>query len=292
MEHELVKLPALFDAVDEKSAEAQRTFLRVRIAEYTFLVLGAAAAELSGEFLGGAGPVAALLLFGAALLLRVSNVAERAEKQWYDARAAAESIKSSSWQFAVAGEAYRHEGDGAEALFKSHLKQMLEGLPRLDVPAGDGAAAVTADMRAVRNRSLADRAEAYRGDRVDDQMRWYSRKAAYNKKMARRWRSALIAVEAGAVLLGLGRVLEIYDVDWLGVLAALAASVAAWQQTKNYATLAEAYSVTSHDVAIVCDSLDGVASEEDWAQAVHDAEAAFSREHTLWLARKQGPRRS
>jgi hypothetical protein len=80
-------------------------------------------------------------------------------------------------------------------------------------------------------------------------------------------------------------------VNWLGVLAAGTASVAAWQQTKNYSSQSEAYAVTSHEVAIVAETIGPAIDESSWAQAVHDAEAAFSREHTLWLARRQGPQR-
>src|SRR5690606_23979207 len=99
---------------------------------------------------------------------------------------------------------------------------------------------------------------------------------------ARQWRAGLIAIEGGAVLLGFGRALGWYDVDWLGIFAAVAATFAAWQQTKNYQGLSQSYAVTSHDVALVNASIGSEVSEEAWAQAVHDAEAAFSREHTMW----------
>jgi hypothetical protein len=70
---------------------------------------------------------------------------------------------------------------------------------------------------------------------------------------------------------------------------AISASLAAWKQTKNYAALSESYSVTSHEVAILATTIVKHVDEQTWSQAVHDAEAAFSREHTLWLARRQGP---
>jgi hypothetical protein len=60
-------------------------------------------------------------------------------------------------------------------------------------------------------------------------------------------------------------------------------------QAKKYANLSEAYAVTSHEVSLVPSTLSAEATEEEWAQAVHDAEAAFSREHTMWQARRQGP---
>jgi hypothetical protein len=137
---------------------------------------------------------------------------------------------------------------------------------------------------------MEDRQEAYLEERIQDQQVWYSSKAETNRRMADRWRYLLIAIDAIAVLLGLLRVLGYFDVNWLGIMAAAAASVAGWQQLKNYSSLSEAYSVTSQEVAIVSATIEQAASgEADWAQRVHDAEAAFSREHTLWLARRARP---
>jgi len=136
----------------------------------------------------------------------------------------------------------------------------------------------------------AARTKAYRELRVNDQLKWYSEKAESNRIRSKQWTAVLVALEALAVILGLARVTGAIGTEWLGVFASAAAAVAAWKQTKNYSSLSEAYAVTSHEVGILSISLDSNPTEEEWAQAVHDAEAAFSREHTLWRARKQGPR--
>jgi hypothetical protein len=73
------------------------------------------------------------------------------------------------------------------------------------------------------------------------------------------------------------------------MLSAGAAAIAAWRQTRDYTTLKDAYEVTSHEIVIVAGELPAAGrSEEAWSQLVHDAAAAFSREHTLWLVRRQG----
>jgi hypothetical protein len=173
--------------------------------------------------------------------------------------------------------------------FLSAQQQVLGALTHLSVPTDPSRKAITEDMRRLRESDLAVRRDTYVRQRVGGQQNWYSSNANLNTRRAQQWRVLLITVEAVACLLGLLRVLGSFDVDWLGLLAAVSASVAAWKQTKNYEALSESYSVTSHEVAILATTIAQHVDEPDWSQAVHDAEAAFSREHTLWLARRQGP---
>lgn len=231
----------------------------------------------------------AVLAFAVALVIRLSGAGDRAEKRWYDARAAAESIKSAAWQYTMCGESYRHDDTTADQRFKDFLKKVLKAVPKLEVPAKPDEAALTDDMKALRAKPLSERKAVYREGRVMDQLSWYSNKAMDNKTHARQWTVILIGIEAMAVILGALRIADAFDVDWLSLFAAIAASVAAWKQTKNFTFLSEAYSVTSHEVEIIHADLDGATNEKKWAQFVHDAEAAFSREHTLWVARRQGP---
>ncbi|MCA9601668.1 MAG: DUF4231 domain-containing protein [Myxococcales bacterium] len=284
-----VQFPDLYAACETVSAECQQTFLAVCRAELAALVFAAALAELPRDVLWGIGPKTAWLFFAVALVLRVSGVGRKAEKRWYDARAAAESIKSAAWQYAVCGEAFRRDDDTAESRFTDLLRDVLIALPNLNVPATPGGCGVTSEMNALRHRSVDDRISVYVRERIDDQLLWYAQKAIWNRTRAKWWLGTMISLEAIAVILGLFRALEVVDVDWLGILSAAAASVGAWQQVKNYSVLSEAYSVTSHEVQLVKGSTQPGLSESEWAQAAHDAEAAFSREHKLWVARRQGP---
>jgi len=282
--------PPLFDAVDTAAAEAQHQLLVLRGLELTSLVAAAGFAEFPGSALRGAGPILTIIFFVLALLLRVSGSDVAAERRWYDGRAAAESLKSMSWQYAVGGESFRIGESGSDQRFVDNMRAILKELSDLDIPLPDAKnTAIPTEMTAIRSVDRRERAELYIRLRVRDQLAWYRAKATWNKRRASQWRAGLIGIEAAAGLLGLGRALGWYDVDWLGIFAALAATFAAWQQTKNFQGLSRSYAVTSHDVALVNSSIGSETSEEDWAQAVHDAEAAFSREHTLWRARRQGP---
>ena len=290
-EMQAITFPDLYEAAETAAARSQKKFLLERGFEFAALVAAASFGEIPRSSIGHEGPVIAFAFFALALILRVSGVGDRAEKRWYDARAAAESVKSASWQYSVGGESYRMSDQTADTRFIGALEEMLATLPDLDIGATpDSGPAITPEMRDLRNSAQSERARAYLLQRVQDQVRWYSQKAKWNKDKARLWRWILIAVQSSAVLLGGLRVLGVFDVNWLGILAAAAAGIAAWQQTKNFSSLSEAYAVTSHEVNLVSSTLDAEANDKDWAQSVHDAESAFSREHTLWRARVQGPR--
>jgi hypothetical protein len=75
----------------------------------------------------------------------------------------------------------------------------------------------------------------------------------------------------------------------LGLVAAAAAAAAAWHQTRDYATLAEAYSVTAHELSLIKERLATAHADADWGAFVQGAEQAISREHKLWLARRSRP---
>ncbi|MBV9820887.1 MAG: DUF4231 domain-containing protein, partial [Actinobacteria bacterium] len=151
-----MEYPQLFHAAEAVSARAQRIFFSVRASELLALTIGAIFGLVDRDAVGGAGPVVALLMFAAALVLQVSRIGQQAERRWYDARAAAESIKSASWQYAVGGEAFRIGAADVQSAFVQRLREVLEGLRHLDIGAATAtSAAVTADMQTLRNSSQA-----------------------------------------------------------------------------------------------------------------------------------------
>lgn len=285
-----VSFPALWGAADTASASNQSRFFLLKRLELSGLVLGAGAALLPGALLGGVGPAISVLAFLAVICLQLSRAGAKAESRWYDARAAAESIKSAAWQYAAGGEAFRLDNADAEQRFLARLREILQNVPKLDLPPVNSASAgVTPSMATVRDLPIHDRAEVYRQQRVADQVRWYAAKSTWNRRRGSLFVVLTVVIEAVAVVCGVLRFKLEADLDLLGVLATVAAGLVAWSQAKKYEFLAESYSVTSHEVGLVAGTIGTSETEEEWAQLVHDAESAFSREHTMWQARRQGP---
>ena len=65
-----------------------------------------------------------------------------------------------------------------------------------------------------------------------------------------------------------------------------AAGILIWIQAKRFRELAAAYGITAHEIGLALSELDDVQVENEFSKFVGDAENAFSREHTQWVARK------
>ena len=286
-----LEFPSILEATERASAEAQKSFFRVTGGSFAVLALASMVSlfPVTG-MIATVTSIIGVLFFLLVILIQVSNVKGSQEQKWYEARAASESIKTAAWEFSVGGEAYRIGDEEAEERFRNSLREILSELRTLDV-GSDGAklSAVTPSMLTLRKSNRSLRESVYLEQRVQDQVAWYSKKAKFNKRKQRCFYILVILVEAIAVIFGLLRIAGMIEVDLLSPIAAIAAGLIGWMQAKNYSNLSAAYAVTSHEVAMVPKTLSAESSEEVWAQAVHDAEAAFSREHTMWLARRQGP---
>lgn len=284
-------LPPLYRAADNGSMEAQKRFLSAQRTELCLIVGAAVLFEVSLEIDGvRVAVLAAAVLMLVAMIVRLRSGEGRLAARWYDYRAAAESIKTLSWQYSVGGSAFPLglDDDDARDGFEQQLRELLErDLQGLTVPAPPGESQLTAAMEELRGVGLDERRQAYVEGRVDDQLSWYRDKARINGRAARRWGRLLIAGEITAAVIGVLMAMGWIGVNISGPVAAAVAAGVAWKQTKQFSVLAESYSVTSQDIAALRRSVEHASTEHEWAEAVHDAEAAFSREHTMWRARRQ-----
>src|SRR6266404_3168601 len=133
-------LPPLYHAADNSSMEAQKKFLwatRTRL-------IGVLGAAFFGLFTWktGSSPVdwsgvLAALCFAAALVVEGFLYQTKPERTWYEGRAAAESVKTLSWRYAVGGEPFI-VGDAELAvadLFLARLRSLFEVVKDLDLVA-------------------------------------------------------------------------------------------------------------------------------------------------------------
>ena len=70
------------------------------------------------------------------------------------------------------------------------------------------------------------------------------------------------------------------------VLVAIAASILSWMQAKRFSELASSYSLAAHEISLINEQSLRSTTDNDFSIFVGDAENAFSREHTQWVARK------
>ncbi|WP_367128375.1 DUF4231 domain-containing protein [Saccharothrix sp. HUAS TT1] len=276
-------LPGAFHDAEDASARGQRLTLawsRIRLISAVVAAIGGAVTwKVAGD--AAVGGALAMVGFSVALVVEVLLWTQQPERDWYAGRAVAESVKSLSWRYAVAGAPFPADVARAEASFRQRVAEVLaQGEQRLPL---EGDPSATPAMTALRAASFERRKAGYLEDRLRRQQDWYADRARRSRVWALRWRSALIVGEVLAIGLAGVRAFGGWDADLSGVLAAVVASGAAWLGTRRHSALATGYSLAARELVLVRVGLVD-ADEVEWADAVAEAEESISREHRMWLA--------
>lgn len=285
-------MPALYSAASARSEFGQRLYLRLLKISLALIILGTAL-SLVPEEPGSAivGPLGGALLIGASLIISLVLRDQKYERCWYGGRAAAESIKTRVWLYAVCGAPYVRAltEQQADTRFLDDLHAILKereiGGPYTAAEMADGEQ-ITSRMRQIRALSAVDRLQVYLNQRVSDQKSWYSRKAEHSETAQSRLFWTYIGMQAIAFVAALVR-LRWPVVNFTSVFAAAASAVMAWLQARKHQELAQAYSVAAAELGLIAARGRHVSTEKDLGMFVADAENAISREHTLWIARRQ-----
>ncbi|MFZ1895267.1 MAG: DUF4231 domain-containing protein [Rhodoplanes sp.] len=282
--------PALFRSADEASDRKQRLYLGLVGVEYGLLLLAAIFsmdfAKTSFFYMVYAG------LFFISIAILLTRALLKPQQEWYRCRALAESVKTLTWRYMMRADPF---GDApklavARAAFREQLHQLFTAnKATAQMIAHDWSAddQITKDMDDFRALPLEERKARYEAGRIRDQRTWYAQKARYNRRQIKIWVSFGVICYVLAALLALGRILlpnwELWPIEPVIVIAC---SVIGWMQIKKFSELAAAYTVTAHEIGLISPKLDAVQTESELSDFVNEAEQAFSREHTMWIARR------
>ncbi|WP_172976166.1 DUF4231 domain-containing protein [Thioclava sp. JE_KL1] len=283
--------PALFQSADEASAAAQLSYLWLVRVQYGLLIAASTAAlwfESSPRVLVA---YAFIILASTALLIFLS--VKKPEKDWYGCRALAESIKTSTWRYMMRAEPFKNVSQirKVKRTFAQYLQEILDANSHVRdsisrrPKSGDQ---ITSAMEKVRALTFDDRREFYRKERIDKQRAWYVSKVKLNRQNFIAWIVFCIIVQSSAIILAIVRALDpqLWSIWPMEPLLVTASATIGWVQTKKFNELASAYSLTAHEIGIIQTRIDGVQNDEELSEFVNEAERAFSREHTQWVARQ------
>ena len=215
------------------------------------------------------------------------------EQDWYKGRALAESIKTSCWRYCMRAEPFGDADNLAvrRADFRNYLRSILDANRHIGerLPADDAANdQITRSMEVTRSYDLHKRMQLYEEYRIRDQRSWYAIKASRNRRASRRWFGCGITLYAMAIVSVLVRIAYPDHGLWpTEPIIVLAASVIGWTQVKKFNELASSYTLTAHEIGIIQIRIKDIADETGFSEFVNEAEQAFSREHTQWVARQQ-----
>jgi conflict system pore-forming effector with SLATT domain len=290
--------PALFRAADEASLAAQRNYLRLTWGTLILLVTGAALAAVSSEFASVASAMSALAMTSAivlavSLLLTLYLKTSKLEQVWYGGRAVAESVKSMMWRYIVGADPYSADlvpAAEADRKFLSELGSIVKERKQLAFGFGGEFAEepqISERMRAVRAGNLDERKTVYVSERISGQRRWYGNQAKLNRSAENKY-FALIAFSQLCALVAAMALVEWpgSKIKLTGLFTSVAAAFIAWLQIKQHKELSQSYSVAELELSFIQEQAQFVKNDRDLSNFVADAENAISREHTLWIARR------
>ncbi|MGP1345551.1 MAG: SLATT domain-containing protein [Phycisphaerales bacterium] len=206
---------------------------------------------------------------------------------WFRARAFAENTKNAAWRFMMTPQpSNQADIEREERAFLEELQKIRDRLPQVERYLSqhqDHGHEITEKMREVRALPTADRLAYFKKHRLQNQIAWYMRKAKMNAKSEHQWFFAIIAADGLAVIFAVVRLLVDVEYNPTGGIAALAACLLAWTQTKRFSDLANTYGVASRDLNGLATRADHVHTEDELRDFVKEVDIAVSREHRLWV---------
>jgi SMODS and SLOG-associating 2TM effector domain 3/SMODS and SLOG-associating 2TM effector domain 1 len=269
------------------SLSSQQIFFRTLFLHLLSLVIAAVISVINSQ-LPEMAILQAVVLLGA-LACSIYLFSVRPDRYWYAGRAVAESIKTVTWRFVSKAEPFNTDDEEARHHFRQTLKSIIEQNKDVAQRLSDNLEGlqITNSMVAMRQKNFEDRSQAYIDFRISEQQRWYAKKSAHNKKMATQFFAALIITNTIAVVFAIAKIRFPNIPYWpTDALVAFAASILSWVQAKRFSELSASYALAAHEISLVREQSASVQTDEDLSKFVGDAENAFSREHTQWVARK------
>lgn len=282
-----IHFPALYAVADRASARQQKLYFGLIFGEYVSLV---AVAIMSINMIGDRRYIIVYgILLAAALGLLVTRTLLKPEQRWYQARALAESVKTTAWKFAMGARPFEHD-----AKDRQRLRQMLGDLLAANRSLGSqfdgktsGGDQIPAEMETIRALPRPERLDLYMRDRVGNQLDWYASKSRSNARAGRAFALALGALYVAAFVIFW---IRMERPDWIYAhpdpILLLAASVLGWMQIKRFNELGASYALTASEISILKSRAPEIADDAALSLFIDDSEEAFSREHTQWLARR------
>jgi hypothetical protein len=166
--------PALYQAASNASRGGQNTYKRLVGADLSLVVtgalLGALAFLVPKDYASAFAALAAIVLLGSVVAKFVAK--QRSDdKEWFDGRAVAESVKTLTWRYMMRLEPFEDDTT-CDHKFIQELKAIREARSDLQYKVDTSASTneqITPRMRDMRRLPLQERHDLYVKERLEDQ---------------------------------------------------------------------------------------------------------------------------
>jgi len=287
--------PEIYRSADDASLSGQHWYITWFTINLVLLLLGAIVGSVIFGDLQAKQTVQVLaaIFFFVALGTTILLGTCRWERVWYAGRAVAESAKSLTWKFVCGADPFPLTLDSKEAVvrFTDALQELLKEnkhLASIFSGLNGGGEQVTSFMMGIRGSATGVRRDIYLSQRVNEQQEWYATESCKNRRRRNTWFTLLVlfqtAAGAAAVILA---IFPLFPWRGAAVFSTLASAIVAWGQMKRYQELAQAYGLAAQELSLNAARGAYVTTDDDLARFVNDAETAISREHSMWVARRE-----
>jgi len=278
--------PALYRSADDESLDAQNRFYGALGTNIICLIFSAfiSAVDIKSSWAS----ILQVILLLVSLAMSIYLATARPERVWYNGRAVAESVKTSTWRYMMKAEPFDQD-IGADQFFTMRLKEIFDqnlNFAKL-LTRFSGDSQITVAMQNIRLLALEERKKFYENQRVSEQQIWYSKKAQQNKKKANKFFIILCSFNGAALICAIFKIKYPETSFWpTDAFVTCAAAAISWIQAKRFQEHSASYALASYEIGFIKEQLVIINSENGFSLFVGDAENAFSREHTQWSARK------
>ncbi len=280
--------PYLYRAADELALNYQKRHFYLLISYLVLLILGVLIPLFSnGNWIN----LIVLLIFIISAIIYIISKIWNPLNLWYNGRAVAESVKSMTWKWMMSAEPYQYRPrENNQRKFKEDLKELLrqnEILFNHYQNEDNNFYTISDKMQNVRSMQTAEKLSFYNKNRVEDQLKWYRKKAKKQNLFFYLFSGIVGAFYLVIIIFMVCKIFEPSKEFPIDLCSTIIAALVAWIEAKNYNDQASAYSLTVNEISIIHSTeLTGQVAEEELSEYVINSENAFSREHTQWLARK------
>jgi hypothetical protein len=282
-----IDFPALYQSASDLSIRSQKAFYRALFLHILALFI-ASVISVFGSDISEVAILQALVLLGA-LACAIYLFLCRPDRYWYGGRAVAESIKTVTWRFVSKAEPFINSDEIDRSQFTQKLRAIVE--QNIDVAqhlvTNLELVQITDNMIAFRQEAVEERRSRYVNHRIVDQQKWYGKKALDNKRKVTRFFWALMITNFLAIVFAISKIRFPAVPYWpTDAIVVIAAGLLSWIQAKRFQELSASYALAAHEISLVREQAAHTMNDEALSKFIGDAENAFSREHTQWIARK------
>ena len=287
--------PSYFQASDNASKQAQSNYINIIRIDLISMIIASAMTIYNYQQVESKLYVYVIsgVLLLASLILTIILKSKQYEDTWYQGRALAESCKTLTWRFVTCSEYFEENLTDIEARerFIDRIKELsneFKGLSKIMNSKTLNLPIVTDKMIELRKLGMFDRKQNYIQNRVEDQKKWYSNKAEFNKSKYNFWFGIIIASQAIALVSVIFLIkFPKNDYNFIGLFTTIASSAISWLQLKQHQELKQAYTTATQELNFIVELSAKVNTSDELSKFVLDSENAISREHTLWLAQRR-----